>query len=70
MTTTVRLPNQRPGEDSDRPFLGRRLSWEEFYRMRPDRRPANENKPSPHLKKVQKLGALRPGRGQHARIHN
>lgn len=29
--------------DSDRPFRGRRLSWAEFYRMRPDLRPANDN---------------------------
>jgi hypothetical protein len=29
--------------DADRPVLGRRLSWEEFYQLRPDRRPANDN---------------------------
>ncbi len=29
--------------DADRPILGRRLTWQEFYQMRPDRRPANDN---------------------------
>lgn len=31
--------------DADRPILGRRLTWEQFYQMRPDRRPANDNEP-------------------------
>ncbi|MBP1848487.1 hypothetical protein J2046_006783 [Rhizobium petrolearium] len=29
--------------DTDRPFRGRRLSWEQFYAERPDLRPANDN---------------------------
>lgn len=27
----------------DRPYRGRRLTWGEFYRIRPDLRPANDN---------------------------
>jgi hypothetical protein len=27
----------------DGAFRGRRLSWKEFYQMRPDLRPANDN---------------------------
>lgn len=29
--------------DVDRPYRGRRMSWAEFYALRPDRRPANDN---------------------------
>ncbi|MGX9572598.1 hypothetical protein [Mesorhizobium sp. f-mel] len=29
--------------DTDRPFRGKRLSWREFYSIRPDLRPANDN---------------------------
>ena len=32
--------------DTDRPYRGRRISWEEFYRCRPDLRPANDNENS------------------------
>ncbi|RDE10351.1 hypothetical protein [Pelagibacterium lacus] len=56
--------------DSDRPFLGRRMSWEEFYKMRPDLRPANDNDDQSHPKKVQKLVPRTPRRGHNARIHN
>lgn len=35
MTNTDQFP--------DRPLRGRRLSWEEFYELRPDLRPANDN---------------------------
>lgn len=31
--------------DTDRPYRGRRLTWAEFYALRPDRRPANDNRP-------------------------
>lgn len=30
-------------QDLDRPFRGRRLTWQQFYELRPDRRPANDN---------------------------
>lgn len=75
-TPTVRLPNQRPGEDSDRPYRGRRMSWEEFYKMRPDLRPANDDGKQERAagaggaSQLQATGPRRPGRGQHARIHN
>lgn len=29
--------------ETDRPLRGRRLSWEEFYRVRPDLKPTNDN---------------------------
>lgn len=29
--------------DTDKPYRGRRLSWREFYAMRPDLRPDNDN---------------------------
>lgn len=29
--------------DSSRPYRGRRLSWAEFYQLRPDLKPANDN---------------------------
>lgn len=29
--------------ETDHPFRGRRLSWAEFYALRPDLRPANDN---------------------------
>lgn len=32
--------------ETDRPLRGRRLSWAEFYRLRPDLMPANDNRPS------------------------
>lgn len=32
-----------PDAFPERPLRGRRLSWEEFYAMRPDLRPANDN---------------------------
>ncbi|WP_172401998.1 hypothetical protein [Ensifer aridi] len=31
-------------EFPERPLHGRRLSWEEFYRLRPDLKPANDNR--------------------------
>lgn len=41
------VPRRVTGADavaeSARPSRGRRLSWEEFYLLRPDRRPANDN---------------------------
>ena len=30
-------------QDLDRPFRGRRLTWHQFYELRPDRRPENDN---------------------------
>lgn len=43
MTSTQRRSSQRPAADTDRPYRGRRISWTEFWAMRPDRRPANDN---------------------------
>lgn len=38
---------QRPARahtaDNDRPYRGRRMTWQEFWQMRPDRKPANDN---------------------------
>ena len=31
-----------------KPFKGRRLSWTEFYQLRPDLRPANDNERHQH----------------------
>ncbi|MDQ0324104.1 hypothetical protein QO002_006311 [Pararhizobium capsulatum DSM 1112] len=33
--------------ENDRPLQGRRVSWSEFYWLRPDLRPANDNVKSP-----------------------
>ncbi len=44
-TSTNRRPSQRPAADTDRPYRGRRPSWAEFWALRPDRRPANDNVP-------------------------
>lgn len=30
-------------QDLDRPFRGRRLTWQQFYELRPDLKPANDN---------------------------
>jgi hypothetical protein len=30
-------------QEPDRPFRGRRLTWQQFFEVRPDRRPANDN---------------------------
>ncbi len=46
MTTTPptnRKPRQDEPDDTARPYRGRRMSWAEFYRLRPDRRPANDD---------------------------
>lgn len=43
MTDTKRKSSQNAPEESSRPYRGRRLSWTEFYRLRPDRKPANDN---------------------------
>ena len=40
----VRTTSREPASESARPFRGRRLSWAEFYRERPDLRPDNDNK--------------------------
>lgn len=32
-------------QDLDRPYRGRRLTWQQFYELRPDRKPANDNSP-------------------------
>lgn len=46
--TTPPKPTRTPSlddlpSDTDRPNRGRRMTWAEFYRLRPDRRPANDN---------------------------
>lgn len=33
--------------DNDKPYRGRRMSWREFYQLRPDLRPDNDNGPQP-----------------------
>ncbi len=38
MTQTKRTHYARTA-DSDRPVLDRRMTWQEFWAMRPDRRP-------------------------------
>lgn len=45
MTTTTDNPVDVTGKPAchDGAFRGRRLSWEEFYNLRPDLRPANDN---------------------------
>jgi hypothetical protein len=30
--------------ETDRPFRGKRLTWEQFYKQHPHLRPANDNK--------------------------
>lgn len=45
--------------DNDRPYRGRRLTWAEFYQLRPDRKPANDNEP------VKPATAKRRARGHH-----
>ncbi|WP_394891097.1 hypothetical protein ACG873_07175 [Mesorhizobium sp. AaZ16] len=38
-----RTTGREPASESARPYRGRRLSWKEFYRERPDLRPDNDN---------------------------
>ena len=44
MTTTL--------TDNDKPYRGRRLTWREFYELRPDLRPANDNQQKEEKKEV------------------
>jgi hypothetical protein len=39
--------------DSAKPFRGRRLSWREFHALRPDLRPANDNRSQPIGKSIE-----------------
>lgn len=39
----TRTTSREPASESARPFRGRRLSWAEFFKERPDLRPANDN---------------------------
>ncbi len=39
----TRTTSREPASEAARPFRGRRLSWKEFYRERPDLRPDNDN---------------------------
>lgn len=61
MTSTSRRPSQRPAADTDRPYRGRRISWAEFWTMRPDRRPANDSDPLGEVKSLRRAAA-RTGR--------
>jgi hypothetical protein len=38
-----RATTTEPANESARPYRGRRLTWEQFYALRPDLRPANDN---------------------------
>lgn len=42
-TKTVRSTGRDSVGDSTKPFRGRRISWREFYSLRPDLRPENDN---------------------------
>lgn len=44
-TTTITEPRDLTGRPAiaTRPRLGRRISWAEFYRQRPDLKPDNQN---------------------------
>ncbi|WP_163269649.1 hypothetical protein [Chelativorans alearense] len=42
-TTTDRTTSTTDTTESARPYRGRRITWEEFYALRPDLRPANDN---------------------------
>jgi hypothetical protein len=39
----ARTTSREPASNSARPFRGRRMTWNEFYRERPDLRPDNDN---------------------------
>ncbi len=45
MTTTIE-PTDKPAA-FDGAFRGRRLSWKEFYKQRPDLRPDNDDREEP-----------------------
>lgn len=38
--------------NSDRPFRGKRLSWGEFYTLRPDLEPVNDNADQDPLRRL------------------
>lgn len=42
-TTTTTIDTDQPAT-FDGAYRGRRMSWAEFYRLRPDLRPSNDNK--------------------------
>lgn len=46
MTTTTEAHVDATGKTAchDGAYRGRRLSWEEYYNLRPDLRPANDNR--------------------------
>lgn len=52
-------------QDLDRPFRGRRLTWAQFYDLRPDRRPANDNDVADNDSRVRVEGYL--DRANHAK---
>jgi hypothetical protein len=43
LDTFARTTSRDPASDSAKPYRGRRLSWAEFFRERPDLRPDNDN---------------------------
>ncbi|MER8783367.1 hypothetical protein NKH60_19330 [Mesorhizobium sp. M1006] len=43
MTITTRSTSVTSTDESTKPYRGRRMSWKEFYALRPDLRPANDN---------------------------
>lgn len=47
MQETSRSTSTTTTNESAKPFRGRRMSWWEFYALRPDLRPANDNERTP-----------------------
>jgi hypothetical protein len=43
LATATRTTGRDDIADSARPYRGRRMLWREFYALRPDLRPANDN---------------------------
>lgn len=60
-------------QDLDRPYRGRRLTWAQFYELRPDRRPANDNETADNDNRAEVEGASRscqPRQAVTGSIHN
>lgn len=49
MNITARSTSTTSTTESAKPYRGRRVSWAEFYSLRPDLRPANDNRQSGEL---------------------
>lgn len=55
--TTITEPTDTTGKAAafDGAYRGRRLSWKEFYRLRPDLRPENDNLQADTAARLQSL---------------